>query len=147
LSAKNAARDGGLATIAAWSHMKVSKGTMSVWGYFYTHVEPGIHADKFGAFHSSEIPYVFGTLDMAPTRGFTLADRKLSLTMSSYWINFVKSGNPNGVGLPTWKPMTGAAPTVMEFEAAQVAERPLLSDETLKVYNQFLASGGRLSMF
>ena len=34
-------------------------------------------------------------------------DWELSQTMSSYWANFVKNGDPNGPGLPEWKAYTG----------------------------------------
>jgi len=146
-AAKDAAHDGGLAMVGEWAHARIAKGSRPVWGYLYSHAEPGPGADVFGAFHSSEIPYAFGTLDMAPARGFTLADRELSLAMSEYWVNFVRSGNPNGPGLPGWKPMDANAPTIIEFEASRIAERPLLSDEKRKAFRQFLADGGQLSMF
>jgi para-nitrobenzyl esterase len=33
---------------------------------------------------------------------YTDADRQLAEAMSSYWANFVATGDPNGVGLPAW---------------------------------------------
>jgi para-nitrobenzyl esterase len=109
----------------------LAKGTPPVWGYLVAHQEPGVDADKFGAFHSTGIRYVFGTLDLAQSRDFTAADRELSITLSSYWVNFVKSGNPNGTGLPAWLPLAPEAPTVIEFKTDRVAERPLLSSDKL----------------
>ena len=35
-------------------------------------------------------------------RPFTGADHKIAETMSSYWVNFVTTGNPNGAGLANW---------------------------------------------
>ena len=35
-------------------------------------------------------------------------DYELSERMVSYWTNFAKTGNPNGEGLPEWKPCTGS---------------------------------------
>lgn len=60
-----------------------------------------------GAFHSSELWYVFGTLDKC-WRPMEQADYELSERMVSYWTNFAKTGNPNGEGLPQWKPCTQA---------------------------------------
>jgi len=45
---------------------------------------------------------------------FTDADRKIADMMSSYWANFIASGNPNGRGLPAWS-AAGDKPEVMEL--------------------------------
>jgi len=66
--------------------------------YRFDRVRPGNHG--FGAYHGAEIPYVFGTgaawLPAEP------ADRALSDTVMRYWVNFARTGNPNGPGLPDW---------------------------------------------
>jgi para-nitrobenzyl esterase len=70
----------------------------------------GIPRTKIGAFHGDEIAYVFGTLDEAfgsldmSRRAFRWenTDRELSVSMLKYWATFVKTGNPNGQGLPAW---------------------------------------------
>ncbi len=50
-----------------------------------------------GAAHAAEIPYVFNMHDMQN------AERSaLQTTMSQYWVNFARSGNPNGNGVPKW---------------------------------------------
>jgi carboxylesterase type B len=38
-------------------------------------------------------------------RPFTSEDRKIADMMSSYWANFAASGDPNGKGLPEWRPI------------------------------------------
>ena len=76
--------------------------------YYYTHVRPQPTAYKasgpaaYGALHSSEIEYALGNLDANPAYAWTDADRKVSATMSGYWANFIKTGNPNGGDLPLW---------------------------------------------
>ena len=70
--------------------------------YYFTRDLPG---DDAGAFHSAELWYMFGTLDRC-WRPFTDADRALSDKMLDYWTNFMKTGDPNGVGLDEWKPCT-----------------------------------------
>jgi len=70
----------------------------------------GIPRGQIGAFHGDEVAYVFGTLDQAPVSldGTNRAgrweeeDRALSRTMVTYWANFVKTGDPNGSGVPSW---------------------------------------------
>ncbi|HEY1579518.1 MAG TPA: carboxylesterase family protein [Terracidiphilus sp.] len=58
---------------------------------------PGTHA-----FHSDDIEYVFGTLDTRPGETVRPEDRELSEAMMTYWTNFAKTGDPNGLGVPNW---------------------------------------------
>jgi carboxylesterase type B len=53
---KDASLDRGLAMIDTWGAQHRLKGRAPVYGYVYKHPEPGEGADRFGAFHSSEIP-------------------------------------------------------------------------------------------
>ena len=55
----------------------------------------------FGAYHSGELAYVFDNLDLVGL-DWSAADRRLSETIADYWVNFARSGNPNGPGLPQW---------------------------------------------
>jgi para-nitrobenzyl esterase len=56
---------------------------------------------KAGAFHSCEIPYVFDTLKAMPWL-IDKHDQQVADLTSGYWINFIKTGSPNGSGLPHW---------------------------------------------
>jgi para-nitrobenzyl esterase len=55
-----------------------------------------------GAAHSAEIEYAMGNLDSNTVYAWTPDDYKVSRVMQEYFANFVKTGNPNGAGLPTW---------------------------------------------
>ncbi len=57
---------------------------------------------KYGAFHTGEVPYAYDNLKFV-NRPWEDVDHKLADVMSSYWINFIKTGNPNGKNLPGWK--------------------------------------------
>ena len=80
--------------------------------YYFTRSPLG---DDEGAFHSSELWYVFGTLDRS-WRPKTEEDYILSEKMIGYWTNFVKTGNPNGPGLEEWPPCTKVNPYVLELK-------------------------------
>jgi para-nitrobenzyl esterase len=54
-----------------------------------------------GAFHSCEILYAFDNLNAFPWLT-DQDDQQVATLMSSYWLNFIKSGNPNGTALPNW---------------------------------------------
>lgn len=66
--------------------------------YFFTRVPPGQEAR--GATHVAELAYVFNQHAQHPEWRDT--DRELADIMSSYWVNFAETGDPNRVGLPSW---------------------------------------------
>lgn len=80
----------------------------------WSHALPGPDVGKYGAFHTSEVPYAMNTLYMSE-RPFTAADRRIADVVSSYWANFAKTGDPNGAGLPRWAPYIPSAPQVFEL--------------------------------
>jgi para-nitrobenzyl esterase len=61
-----------------------------------------------GAVHSAEIEYALGNLDTNGHYAWEAADRRVSRTMQEYFANFVKTGDPNGPGLPKWPAYTEA---------------------------------------
>lgn len=66
-------------------------------------------SDKLLAWHSGELWYTFGSLrdGTPPARPWEETDYRLADQVSGYWANFVKTGNPNGEGLPYWPASTG----------------------------------------
>lgn len=112
-------RDAGIAATMAWSIEHKRKSDKEIYGYVWSYVEPGPESTRYAAFHTSEVPYVFGTLNKAPERNFSSADWRMSDLIQTYWINFVKTGNPNGTKyygrkMPFW-PEFGAGHQLMEL--------------------------------
>ncbi len=70
-------------------------------GYLY-YFDCNAKGDNNLAFHSSDLRYLFGTLDKS-WRPYNEDDYKLSEIMMDYVYEFIKKGNPNKDGLPKWK--------------------------------------------
>lgn len=88
----------------AWARLESTLGHNAVYYYRFAHSPPypaGSVYHGWGASHYSELWYTFDHLDQQPW-SWTAADRKLADEMSSYWVNFARTGNPNGPGLPEW---------------------------------------------
>lgn len=83
-----------------WSLKNAELGHKPAYVYYFNRKLLG---DNCGAFHSSELWYVFKTLDRS-WRPKSPADYELAERMNGYWANFVKTGSPNGPELPHWKP-------------------------------------------
>lgn len=95
----------------AFSHKLQDLGRSPAYVYHFTRDLPG---DSQGAWHSSELWYMMGTLDRC-WRPWTDGDRALSEKMLDYWTSFMKTGDPNGCGRPEWVPCDKKDSIVMEL--------------------------------
>ena len=83
--------------------------------YQFSHVpvdKPGF--PNYGAFHTSEVPFALHTLHLW-NRPWREVDYAVEKTMSRYWVNFVKTGDPNGEGLPEWTTYDKSSGNIMEI--------------------------------
>ena len=112
---KTAARDQARVSIDLWSANQV-KLSGKIYTYFFDRVLPWPEHPEFGAFHTSDVPYVFENLDLTGHPVETV-DHQVSDAVSSYWMNFAASGDPNGKGLTTWPAYAADAHVTMELGA------------------------------
>ena len=84
-----------------WARLQTKTGKSKAFVYYFSRVPPGPEGARLGSYHASEIRYVFDNLSQID-RPWTDVDRQLADTMSSYWVNFATTGDPNGKGLPKW---------------------------------------------
>jgi para-nitrobenzyl esterase len=102
----------------AWARATVDANSRA-YLYLFSHVPPSPRAKELRAFHASELPYVFNVLHFGDPReagfAYTAVDDKLADEMSSYWANFVTSGDPNGKGLAKWTAYDLKDEPFMEF--------------------------------
>jgi para-nitrobenzyl esterase len=114
LANNEAVRDNSRISTYLWA-ADFKRGTdKPVYNFFFTHRPTG---DRGGAHHGAEIIFAFDNLDLMPPRSasWTDEDRKVAETMSSYWANYIATGNPNAPGLPEWPAFDPKKPAVMEI--------------------------------
>jgi para-nitrobenzyl esterase len=128
----------------AWGDLTVKTGRKPIHTYYIERTQPkpkgGMHMGRDGVYrygmncpHSSEIVYVFGTLDVKSDE-FTDYDREVSGLIMKYWTNFAKTGDPNGEGLPTWPVYAAETPVSFHVSDDGYAVEPIVdSDEGRQV--------------
>ncbi len=100
-----------------WIDLHSKTNGKAVYRYLYTHLLPlkdSINKSGYrGAPHASEIEYAMGNLSSSKAYNWNADDYKVSEIMMSYFANFIKTGNPNGDGLPKWFGLQSSIPKVM----------------------------------
>ena len=106
-----------------WTELQMKTGGKPVYRYLYARPRPAylgmpgqpapaagaapgrgaqLPSGPRGASHSAEIQYAMGNLDLDKRYTWEPADYEVSKVMQTYFVNFIKTGNPNGPGLPEW---------------------------------------------
>ncbi|MFT3703230.1 MAG: carboxylesterase family protein [Agriterribacter sp.] len=101
-----------------WSDVQARTGGNKVYRYYYERPRPATRQapeapTAKGAIHSAEIEYAMGNLPTNRVFDWQPDDYLVSAILQGYFVNFIKTGNPNGIGLPQW-------PTVVPNKPAEV---------------------------
>jgi para-nitrobenzyl esterase len=115
-----------------WTSTRLAIGQTAIgqrgYLYLFDHGYPAADDNGLHAFHASELPYVFGTAGQTPPYWpkvpDTLAERRLSDAMMSYWVSFATTGDPVAKGQPAWQPY-GKDANYMAFAQAPTPGRKL----------------------
>lgn len=111
------------------SHLLASFNTKASYVYQFGHVAPDKpNFPNYGAFHTSEVPYVLHNLHTW-NRDWQSLDKEIETTFSSYWVNFVKTGNPNGDNLPKWNMYDKQSGTIMVVDDKIESKSKLFKNE------------------
>jgi para-nitrobenzyl esterase len=97
--------------------------------YLFDHGYPAADQAGLHAFHASELPYVFGTLDgtppLWPKVPATADEAALSNAMLDYWTSFARTGHPQAERGPAW-PRFADAGAYMHFAAKPEVTRDIM---------------------
>jgi para-nitrobenzyl esterase len=136
-SQKRSAREQGMISMYLWAAERARTSKANAWTYYFSRAIPWPEQPQYGAFHTSEVPYVFGNLDRL-NRPWEPIDRQLSATMMSYWVNFATTGDPNGKGLARWPVFDAKNRTTMEL-GEKTEKRPIADSERFVLFEKFFA--------
>jgi para-nitrobenzyl esterase len=95
--------------------------------YQFTRRPDTAMARKLGVHHGADLAFVFGNMNKAD--GYHDTDRGLSGNMMAYWVNFAKTGNPNGRGLLYWPAYKSKSDINLEFSDRIRVNRNLYKEE------------------
>jgi para-nitrobenzyl esterase len=113
-----------------WAREQSKQGKGKVYSYYYNNHAPTAE----GSGHGSDVGFHFQTISGRGTP--SKEDQALSDMISSYDVNFAKTGNPNGKGLPQWPAFTAQNEQVMVFDGKPGARTYPILDQ-VKVYDPF----------
>jgi carboxylesterase type B len=141
---KTSAREQGRVSLYLWAVDRAKTAKTKAFTYYWTHAEPGPDEKRYGAFHTSEVPYVFNTLDKS-SRPWTAEDHKIAETLGAYWANFAANGDPIRDRLPSWAAVQAEPPQTMElgnrFGPIQIADKQKIEFFT-QYFNRQAARAG-----
>jgi para-nitrobenzyl esterase len=112
-----------------WIDRAEATGGEPVFRYLYAHPRPPAvgapanTAPPMGAGHSWEIEYALGNLHTNTVYAWTKDDDRVSATLEAYFANFIKTGNPNGKGVPTWPAMKQNESDIMVIDVRSHTEK------------------------
>lgn len=97
-----------------------------VYHYRFSYVLQAKRATSpYGAQHATDVPFAFDRLGAVHGDIVAPSDERMADTVAAYWANFAHNGDPNGKGLPLWRPYSAASDQLLEFGAdGAVKSRP-----------------------
>ena len=96
----------------------VAAGGHRAYEYRFSYVARSMRGDwKDGAPHATEIPYVFDTVSAKYGPRLSAEDEAVAQAMNAYWVNFARTGDPNGPGLAPWTAYEAGSDQMLDFRA------------------------------
>lgn len=106
-----------------WNNYLIEQG-IPTYEYYFTKTN-----NILSNYHAGELPYAYGNLWRHPGL-YDEEDYKLSEIMQKYWVNFAKTGNPNGEGLPNWEMRSNTQDKLIQLDT----EIKMVDDPNQEIY-------------
>jgi para-nitrobenzyl esterase len=95
---------------------QLSAAGQPVYSYRFNYVVTPMRSEWLdGPLHATDIPFSMDTVRAKYGDQLAPADLAVANMTHHYWVNFVRSGDPNGPGLPEWPRYDAAADLLMDF--------------------------------
>ena len=133
-------RDRLLAEPARFIAQEVAKSGKPAWLYRFSYIPVSRRSQWKGVPHGADTAFFFDTVDAQFGPAVTANDTEVAEIATAYVGNFVKSGNPNGAGLPPWHEF-GATPRAY-LNIAAPADTAMLEDPSAVKLDLVAASAG-----
>ncbi|WP_297691502.1 carboxylesterase family protein [Phenylobacterium sp.] len=139
-------RDANFAGHRTWARLQTKTGKAPVWLYLFSHAPPAYGPDgratrQAGAPHGSDVAYAFDNLRYADLQ-WDAADGLMARITADYWVNFAKTGDPNGPGLSAWPKYDARSEQMLDLDLPPRA-RPVMNPGALDALDQVLRGRGR----
>jgi para-nitrobenzyl esterase len=122
----------------SWSlaEARLGKTAPATFLYQFDNPPPGPGGTRTkGAVHSDELRYVWGDND--PAKPWPAADDALETMVQTYWVNFARTGDPNGPGLVRWAPYRPGR-TALWFADGTARPGRVLREDKLRAMDEAL---------
>jgi para-nitrobenzyl esterase len=122
--------------ITTWARLAAASGDEPVYLYYFAHeppFPPGSPYEGWGAAHFAELWYMSGHLEQEAW-AWTAADRRLGQHMAGYWVNFVKTGDPNQSTLTAWPKFSPSGRQAL-YLGREIEAGPTPNAEPLAVFD------------
>jgi len=136
-SQKASRRDEENVSVLLWAEQRALTSHTAAYAYFFTRAIPWPQHPEFAAFHSAEIPYALDNLNVLD-RPWQPIDRTLARTVTTYWLNFIRTTNPNGSTVPQWRAAAAHNNTTIMELGAHTGPIPVASPEIINFWRSRL---------
>ncbi len=86
-----------------------------VYAYRYSYIPTSMRRKWWGAWHATEIPFVFDTVRARYGARTSPADESMAVAMQRYWVAFARTGRPDPRGEPAWPRYRVRSDRLMNF--------------------------------
>ncbi len=126
-----------------WSNVHNKTSGKPVYRYLFARPRPVMRSEMGnatagllvrGAVHSAEIEYALGNLPTNRVYDWQSEDYKISEIMQTFFTNFIKTGNPSGLGVPSWPPVNNTN----SVDVMHIDVNTKVAQETNKLLQRYL---------